>query len=56
MNRKTSRSQMAGINLTKNLKALNCVGVPLETVSTNGKLKFDSKNNDSKNNYSNSSG
>ena len=47
---------MAGINLIKNLKALISVRVPLETVPTNGKLKFDIKNNDSKSNYSNSSG
>ena len=56
MNRKISRSQMAGINLIKNPKTLICVGVPLETVFTNGKLKLDSKNNDLKNSYSNSSG
>ena len=47
---------MAGINLIKNLKALISVSVPLETVPTNGKFKFDSKNNNSKSNYSNSSG
>ena len=47
---------MAGINLIKNLKALISVRFYLETVPTNGKLKFDSKNNDSKSNYSNSSG
>ena len=45
---------MEGINLIKNLKALIFVKVLLETVTTNGKLKF--KNNDSKSNYSNSSG
>ena len=47
---------MAGINLIKNLKALISVRVPLETVPTNGKFKFDSKNNNLKSNYSNSSG
>ena len=47
---------MAGINLIKNLKALISVRVHLETISTNGKFKFDSKNNDWKSNYSNSSG
>ena len=47
---------MAGINLIKNLKALISVRVPLETVPTNGKFKFDSKNNDSKSNHSNNSG
>ena len=36
---------MVGINLIKNLKALISVRVPLETVPTNGKFKFDSKNN-----------
>ena len=46
MNRKISIPQMAGINLIKNPKALICVWVPLETVPSNGKLKFDSKNND----------
>ena len=46
---------MARINLIKNLKDLISVRVPLETVPTNGKFKFDSKNNDSKSNYSNSS-
>ena len=51
-----SRSQMAGINQIKDLKALISVRVPLETVPTNGKLKFDSKNNNSESNYSNSSG
>ena len=56
MNRKISRSQIAGINLIKNLQALIPVRVPLETVPTNGKLKFDTKNDDSKNSYSNSSG
>ena len=47
---------MTGINLMKNLKALISFRDPLETVPTNGKLKFDSKNNDSKSNYSYSSG
>ena len=46
---------MARINLIKNLKDLISVRVPLETVPTNGKFKFDSKNNDSKSNYSNNS-
>ena len=32
------------------------VWVPVDTVPTNGKPKFDSKNKDSKSNYSNSSG
>ena len=44
---------MAGINLKNNLEALISVRVPLDT---NGKLKFDSKNNDSNSNYSNNSG
>ena len=43
---------MAGINLIKSLKAR----APLEAVPTNGKLKFDSKNNDSKSNYGKSNG
>ena len=47
---------MAEINLIKNLKARISLRVPLEIVSTNGKLKFDSKNNDSKSTYCNSSG
>ena len=47
---------MAEKNLIKNLKALISVRFPLETVTTNGKLKLDSKNNDSESNYSNSSG
>ena len=47
---------MAGINLIKNLKALNSVRVPLETVPTNGKCKFNSKNNDLKNSFGKSSG
>ena len=47
---------MAGINLIKNLKALISVRVLLEIVPTNGKFKFDSKNYDSKSNYSKSSG
>ena len=46
---------MAGINLIKNLKALIYVRVPLETIPTNQKLKFDNKNKDLKSNYSNSS-
>ena len=46
---------MAGINLTKNLKTLICIRVSLEAVTTNQELKFDSKNNDLKINYSNSS-
>ena len=45
---------MAGINLINNLKAL--ISVRVETVSTNEKITFDSKNKDSKSNYSNSSG
>ena len=56
MKRKISRSEMAGINLIKNLYALICIRVSLEMLPNNGKLKFDSKNNDSKSNYSNSSG
>ena len=47
---------MAGINLIKNFKTLISVRVPEETVPTNGKLKFYSKNNDSKSNYSNGTG
>ena len=52
---------MAGIYnsnciLIKNLQARISVREPLETLLTNGKLKFDSKNNDSKSNYSNGSG
>ena len=47
---------MVGINVIKNLKALISVRFSLETVPTNGKLNFDSKNDDSKSNYSNSSG
>ena len=47
---------MAQINLIENLKALISVRVPLETVPTNIKFKFNSKNNDSKSNYSNISG
>ena len=47
MNRIITRSQIVGINLFR---------VSLETIPTNGKLKFDNKNNDSKGNYSNSSG
>ena len=34
----------------RNLKALISVRFPVETVPTNGKLKFGSKNNDSKSN------
>ena len=37
------------------LKGLFSVRVPLETVPTDEKLEFDSKNNDSKRNYGNSS-
>ena len=47
---------MAGKNLKKNLQALISVRVPLEIVLTNGKLKVDSENNDSKSNFSTSSG
>ena len=47
---------MAEINLIKNVKALNSVRVPLETVPTNGKCKFNSKNNDLKNSFGKSSG
>ena len=47
---------MAGISLIKNLEALISVKLLLETVPTNGKCKFDSKNNDSKSNHSTSSG
>ena len=54
MNGKISRSQMAGMNLIKIREALISVRVPLETLHTNGKLKFVSSNNDSKSNYSNS--
>ena len=39
---------MAGVNLIKNLKTLISVRIPLETVTTNGKFKFDSNNNNSK--------
>ena len=39
---------MAGVNLIKNLKALISVRIPLMTVPTNGKFKFDSKNNNKK--------
>ena len=53
MNRKIFRSQMVGINLRKNLQALISVRVPLETLTTNGKLKFNS--NVSKSNFSDSS-
>ena len=35
---------MLGINLIKNLQALISVRVPLETIPTKGKLKFDCKN------------
>ena len=42
---------MAGINLIKNLKALISIRVPLETLPTNGKLKFGS-NNDLRSNSS----
>ena len=44
---------MAGRNLIKKLKALILVRVPLETLPTNGKNKFDSYN---KSNYKNSKG
>ena len=47
---------MARMNLIKSLKDLISVRVPLETVPTNGKFKFDSKINDSKSNYCNNSG
>ena len=46
---------MAGIILMKNLQALISVRVPLETLPTDGKCKFDSNNNDSECNYINSS-
>ena len=46
---------MAGIILMKNLQALISVRVPLETLPTDGKRKFDSNNNDSECNYINSS-
>ena len=51
MNRKISKLQMAGINLIKNLKVLISIRVPLETLPTNGKLKFGS-NNDLRSNSS----
>ena len=41
---------MARINLIKNLTALIYIRVTLETVPTNGKFKFDSKNKDSNSN------
>ena len=44
---------MAEINLIKNLVY---VRILLETLPTNGKLKFDINYNDSKSNYSNSNG
>ena len=47
---------MTGKNLIKNLQALISVRVPEEIVLTNGKLKVDSENNDSKSNFSTSSG
>ena len=56
INRKFSRSKMAGIILMKNLQALISVRVPLETLPTDGKRKFDSNNNDPECNYINSSG
>ena len=56
MNRKISRSQMPGINLTKNLQALISIRISLETVPINVKLIFDSKNIVSKSNCNNSSG
>ena len=56
MNRKISRLQTAEKSLIKNHYALISVRPSLETAPTNGKLKFDSKNNDLKINCSNSSG
>ena len=47
---------MAGINPIKNLQVAISVRVLLETLPANGKHKFDSKNIDSKSNYSNRSG
>ena len=55
MNIKICQSQITGINLIKNLW-LCSVRVPLETLPTNAKLKFNCDNNDSKGNYSNSNG
>ena len=45
---------MAAINLKKNLLALISVRIPLDTLPTNEKLKFDSNNNDWNSNYSES--
>ena len=42
-------------NLIKNLQDLISVRLPIETLFTNGKIKFNSNNNDSKSNCSNSS-
>ena len=57
MNKKISRSQMAGIKLVKILTDSNLrFRVPLHPLPTKGKLKNKSKNNDLKRNYSNSSG
>ena len=42
--------------LIKNFRALISVRILLDTIPINGKFKFDSKNNDSKSNYSNISG
>ena len=47
---------MVEINIIKDVKCLISVRVPLETIPTNGKLKFDNKNYDSTTNYSNRSG
>ena len=47
---------MAVINLMKNVEALISVRISVKTVLTNGKFKFDSKNNDSESNSSNSIG
>ena len=47
---------MTGKNLIKNFQALISVRVPGDIVLTNGKLKVDSENNDSKSNFSTSSG
>ena len=53
MKRKISRSQVAGINIRKNLQALISVKVTLETAPTNGKLKCDNKSNYSNNSCNN---
>ena len=42
--------------MIENLKTFISVRASLETVPTNGKFKFYVKNNDSRSNYSNSSG